>query len=80
MMCISLSTGSRGLTSPPKIYARPAITERLWDERGSGVLLMRSHFALTGCVDLNMPRMAVAVVAATSIILKVFRVRLYVCW
>lgn len=72
IICISLSTGSRGLTSPPKIYARPAITERLWDERGSGVLLIRSHFALTGCVDLKRPRIAVAVVAAASIILNVF--------
>lgn len=66
-MCISLSTGSRGLISPPKIYARPAITERECDERGSWMVLMRSHFALTGCVGLKRPRTAAATVAATSV-------------
>lgn len=68
-MCISLSTGSLGLISPPNMYARPAMTLRECEERGRGGALTRSHFALMGWVDWKRPRTAAAAVAAVSIIL-----------
>ena len=48
MTCMSLSTGSLGLISPPNMYARPAITEREWEEQGTGGLSIRCHFAFRG--------------------------------
>ena len=71
MTCISLSTGSLGVISPPKMYARPAMTEMLCEERGSGGVSIFSHFALMGCVFWKRPWMIFDAIAAVSIIFAV---------